>query len=156
MVWDEIAEIPLDEPENHPDKMAKLDKSLLDALKGQAKDHQDKLEEFEYLKETINWYKERRDQKTYSLNLESRRAKAKRDKDHQDNLDERLKNLAKNKYSAKEILLDITIAQGEEPKDLNEYDEDDPNFDIHLRESLASWARLTDLRTGEKTSSVVN
>ena len=154
LVWDEIAEIPLNEPENHPDKTAKLNKSLLDALKGHAKGHLDKLEEFSYLKETINWYKERRDQKTYSLNLEARRAKAKRDKDHQDDLDKRLKELAKDNYSAKEILLDITIAQGEEPQDLNEYDEDDPNFDIHLRESLRLMARWIDLRTGEKTSSI--
>jgi carboxyl-terminal processing protease len=154
--WDEIAEIPLAEPDNHPDKLAKLDKNLLDTLKSYANGHLEKLDEFKYLKETINWYKERRDQKTYSLNLESRRAKAKRDKVFQDNLNNRLKALAKDKYTAKEILLDITIAQGEEPKDLNEYDEDDPNFDIHLRESLRLMARWIDLRTGEKTSSIAN
>jgi carboxyl-terminal processing protease len=157
LAWDEIPEIPLEEdPKSEPDKNAKPNKDLMAALDNYAKEHLDKLDEFKYLKETIAWYKERREQKTYSLNLETRRAKAKRDKDHQDDLDKRLKSLAKNKYPAKEILLDITIAQGEEPKDLNKYDEDDPNFDIHLRESLRLMAKWVDLRTGEKTSSVVN
>ena len=135
--------------------MGKLDNSLKDALKKAADQHLTSLEEFKYLKETINWYKKRRDQKTFSLNLESRRAKAKRDKEYQNDLDERLKKLAKDKFKAKEVLLEIAIAQGEEPKDLNDVDEEDPNFDIHLRESLRLMAQWIDLRTGEKTSSIV-
>jgi hypothetical protein len=125
-------------------------------LKKTASDHLKELEEFKYLQETIDWYKKRRDQKTYSLNLEARRAKAKRDKEYQDGLNERLKKLAKANYKAKEILLEVAIAQGEEPQELNEVDEDDPNFDIHLRESLRLMAHWIDLRIGEKTSSIAD
>ena len=155
LIWDEIAELPLNNSSDYPDKMGKLDNSLKEALKKAADQHLTGLEEFKYLKETIDWYKKRRDQKTFSLNLESRRAKAKRDKEYQNDLDERLKKLAKDKFKAKEVLLEIAIAQGEEPKDLNDVDEDDPNFDIHLRESLRLMAQWIDLRTGEKTSSIV-
>ena len=154
--WDEIAELPLQNTPNYPEKAAKLDKSLIAALKKSATGHLKELDEFKYLQETIDWYKQRRDQKTYSLNLEARRTKAKRDKEYQDELDERLKKLAKNNYKAKEILLEVAIAQGEEPQDLNEVDEDDPNFDIHLRESLRLMAQWIHLRTGEKTSSIAD
>jgi len=154
--WDEIPEIPLQNRPNYPEKSAKLNKALISNLKNTAEKHLKDLEEFKYLQETIDWYKKRRDQKTYSLNLEARRAKAKRDKEYQDELNERLKKLAKDNYKAKEILLEVAVAQGEEPKDLNEVDEEDPNFDIHLRESLRLMAQWIDLRTGEKTSSIAD
>jgi septal ring factor EnvC (AmiA/AmiB activator) len=106
------------------------------------------------MKKSIEWYRQRRDQKSFSLNLEARRNKAVKDKKKQDSLNDSLKKLAKDKFSAEEILLQIAIKQGEKPKDLNEVDEDDPKYDIHRREGLRIMAEWIGLRGGTTTSSV--
>ena len=139
---------------NHPEKSAKLDKALFETLRATCKKRQDSIKEFSYLKKSIEWYRQRRDQKSFSLNLEARRTKAIKDKEKQDSLKDSLKELAKDKFKAEEILLQIAIKQGEKPKDLNEVDEDDPKYDIHRREGLRIMAEWIGLRGGATTSSV--
>ena len=86
------------------------------------------------------------------VNLETRRAKAVNDKKKKDELEDTLKTLAKDKLKATEILLNLALKQGEEPSDLNEYDEDDPDFDIHRREGLRIMAEWIDLRGGASST----
>jgi len=152
--WDEIAKLDWESFPNHPEKSAKLGDDLFETLRKASMKRQSSLDEFSYLKDSIEWFRKNREQKTYSLNLETRRAKAARDKDKKDDLEAVLKTLAKNKLKAREILLDIALEQGEEPRDLNEYDEDDPNFDIHRREGLRIMAEWIDMRGGATTSAV--
>ncbi|MBT6461976.1 MAG: carboxy terminal-processing peptidase [Opitutae bacterium] len=152
--WDEIPKLDLGTSQNNPEKSAKLDKALFDALRTTCEKRQGTIPEFKYLKKSIEWYRQRRDQKSFSLNLAGRRNKAVKDKEKQDLLNDSLKKLAKDKFSAEEILLHIAIKQGEKPKDLNEVDEDDPKYDIHRREGLRIMAEWIDLRGGATTSSV--
>jgi carboxyl-terminal processing protease len=152
--WDEIPKLDLETSANHPEKSAKLDKALFDTLRTTCEKRQDSIPEFSYMKKSIEWYRQRRDQKSFSLNLEARRNKAVKDKKKQDSLNDSLKKLAKDKFSAEEILLQIAIKQGEKPKDLNEVDEDDPKYDIHRREGLRIMAEWIGLRGGTTTSSV--
>ncbi len=152
--WDEIPKLDLETFPNHPDKSARLDKELITSLQASCNKRQESVEEFNYLKESIELFRQRREQKTYSLNLESRRNKALQDKQKQDSLKQSLKALTKKNFSAQEILLEVALKQGEKPKDLNKVDEDNPKLDIHLREGLRIMADWINLRGIATTSSV--
>ena len=152
--WDKIPKLDWESFPNHPEKSAKLSEDLLATLGKASAQRQGSLEEFAYLKDSIEWFRKNREQKTYSLNLETRRAKAASDKTKKDGLEDTLKALAKDRLKATEILLDLALKQGEEPRDLNEYDEEDPDFDIHRREGLRIMAEWIDLRGGATTSAV--
>ncbi len=69
-------------------------------------------------------------------------------------MNDALKTLTKKNFTAKEILLEIALKQGETPKDLNKVDEDNPKLDIHLREGLRIMADWIELRGVATTSSV--
>ena len=150
--WGKIPRLDWESFPDRPEKSARLSEDLVKTLGTASTKRQGSLKEFAYLKDSINWFRKNREQKSYSLNLEARRAKAANDKKKKDELEDTLKTLAKDKLKATEILLNLALKQGEEPSDLNEYDEDDPDFDIHRREGLRIMAEWIDLRGGASST----
>ena len=112
-----------------------------------SRERQGSLEEFALLKKHIDWFKERQEQKTVSLNLEQRQALKLADDSFKKTLDAERDRLAKNNFPSREIKLDSVLkAESTDPKpaprtlddgDTDAADTDaQAKFDIHLRESL--------------------
>ena len=140
LVWDEIKSTPF---EGKPLAQTFL-KPLLDA----SRERQQTLEEFSYLNKSIDWFKERQDQKTISLNLDQRQALKLADDEFKKKMDGERDLLAKTNFRAREIKLDSIIkaeADGAKPEavaTVDEGDTDEPDaeskakLDVHLRETL--------------------
>ncbi|MEN9404097.1 MAG: Tail-specific protease precursor, partial [Verrucomicrobiota bacterium] len=101
LMWDEI------KPTAFTGKA--LDKSLVQPLLQASRSRQESLEEFAYLKKSIDWFKERQEQKTISLNLDKRLALKQADDDFKKVMDAEVERLAKNNYASREIKLDSII-----------------------------------------------
>jgi carboxyl-terminal processing protease len=141
LVWDQIRTSFFDG--------APLDAKVLTPLRQGSIERQSKLDEFAYLRENIEWFKTRQEQKLISVNLEER----KKQKDDDDAFRKQMKAekevLAKSDYPFKEFRLGpprpprIKPVKKEDDKDA----EDDPSLDaeendtyvkadVHLRETL--------------------
>ncbi|QYY35598.1 carboxy terminal-processing peptidase [Ruficoccus sp. ZRK36] len=114
MAWDSINPMTwaygVDfEPTGEP-----ISQSLIEDLRSRSAERQDKLEEFIYLKENIDWVKKRREQTDYSLNLNQRLALRKQDEIFQDKMEEGLRELASLNYTSQDVLLRVTEEQNAE------------------------------------------
>ena len=113
------------------------------------------MEELIYLQDQIDWRTKRYDQTKISLNLETRIAQQLEEKIFNEALEERYDALKANPYEQKTVLLDIRVEQEADSQSLkdsftlnesdedsveaaldSEEEEDEPSYDIHLRESL--------------------
>ena len=139
LVWDEIKSTPFD---GKP-----LAQSFVKPLLAASRERQESLGEFAYLKQNIDWFKERQEQKTISLNLEQRQALKLADDDFKKKMDAERDTLAKANYPSREVKLDSVIkAEADGPKQaaatLDDGDTDAPDIDaqnkldVHLRETL--------------------
>jgi carboxyl-terminal processing protease len=138
LVWDEIS------PSAFTGKA--LDQTFVQPLLEASRGRQDSLEEFVYLKKNIDWFREKQEQKTVSLNLDQRLATKQADEEFKKAMKAEAERLAQNNYVSREIKLDSVIkaeAAGLAPApNLDEGDtdaeEDDARakFDVHLRETL--------------------
>jgi carboxyl-terminal processing protease len=151
LMWDEIKSAPFD---GKP-----LAKAFVQPLLNASLERQQSLEEFNYLNKSIDWFKQRQDQKTISLNLGERQAMKQADDDFKKTMDAERERLAKNNYASREIKLDSVLKTAavtppkEAPKPVDdEGDTDAPDsdteakLDVHLRETLrvvADALRLT-------------
>ena len=109
---------------------------------------QDSLEEFAYLKKNIDWFKERQEQKTISLNLEQRQSLKLADEEFKKKMDTERDLLAKANYASRAIKLDSVLkTESTAPKEAtatvdNDGDTDasdadsQSKLDVHLRETL--------------------
>jgi carboxyl-terminal processing protease len=138
LVWDEI-------PTSFFDG-ARLDPKILKPLRDASLARQQKLEEFAWLKRSIDWSKTKVEQKRVSLNLvERQKEKADDDAFHKEMESER-NLLAKNDFKYREFRLGPPPPKLSPPKRTNDTDDDadlnpDENetyapMDIPLRESL--------------------
>ncbi|MBE7538833.1 MAG: carboxy terminal-processing peptidase [Opitutaceae bacterium] len=118
LVWDEI---PTSHFEGKP-----LDNRILGPLRAKSLEREASLEEFAYLRKSIDFYRSKQDMKTVSLNLEDRRrTKATDDAFRKDMLAERAK-LAKNDFKYTEVLL----APPPPPRIKEAPDPDDPEANV--------------------------
>jgi carboxyl-terminal processing protease len=107
-----------------------LKKTFIDTLKTQSENRRIKLEEFDFLRERIDWYREREEQKTISLNLEERKRMMDQDKEFIDAMEDRQRNLAALNFETSEIKLDAILAEEAENED-----EEETSPDLSKRES---------------------
>jgi carboxyl-terminal processing protease len=150
------------------------DSSLVQTLAGASQERQDSLEEFQFLNKQIEWRRQRYDEKAISIHLEERIERKIREKDYIDELDDTYEALSENDYTAEEFLLKVTEEQEalsqktlaepikqiaseiseslgaetvakeitDEPE---EEEEDEPTYDIYLREAariMADWVSI--------------
>lgn len=143
-----------------------LKDSFVEYLQAQSAQRQSELEEFQFLQQRIDWYKEREERTSVSLNLETRKRLMEEDKSFIESMKDKQRELAALNFPSTEVKLDAVLAEmeenGEESDDqasksstatdemmaLTDIDPDSakengeeeeepvPDFDIHLRESL--------------------
>lgn len=165
--WDEIepvdwttdwSKLEVDSPESP---------KLIAALANRSLERQQKFEEFKFLKQQINWRRQRYEDKTVSLHLAQRIQRKIKEQAHIEELDATYEALSENNYPVEEVVLDVVAEQNalseknqaepladegyekseeaealaaEEGKD----EEEDEGFDIYLRESariMADWVQ---------------
>ncbi len=154
--WDRIKSLDWDYDVDFSQRSGVIDNQLVSALRNKSLDRQHNYDEFAYLNDNINWFQVKQEQKEISLNLDERRAIRDADIEFRDSMKERLEALSNEKFDSAEILLkvaeenenadeviDIESASSIEQKgetvvvdEIVEEDEDLPDFDINLRESL--------------------
>jgi carboxyl-terminal processing protease len=138
LVWDEIS------PTAFTGKA--LDRTFVQPLLEASRARQESLEEFAYLKKNIDWFREKQEQKTVSLNLDRRLAIKQADEEFKQTMKSEVERLAQANYASREIKLDSVLkaeAAGLAPEPgLNEGDTDaededlQERLDVHLRETL--------------------
>ena len=158
--------LKVDSPE-HPELMA----ALADASQAR----QESLEEFQFLKKQIKWRKKRYEEKAISISLENRIHRKINEKVYIDELDDTYEALSEDDYAMEEFLLKVTEDQdalskeilsapikeiadspiveistnnvSEEIEETSEEEEEEPVYDIYLRESariMTDWVRALD------------
>ncbi|MFO1451964.1 MAG: carboxy terminal-processing peptidase [Opitutaceae bacterium] len=140
LVWDEI---PTSFFEGKP-----LAPTLLSPLREASATRQQQLEEFAYLRKTIDFFKSKQDQKQVSLNLDERRRQKEIDDAFKKEMDSEKARLAQNDFKFREFLLAPpppprikATPAADDADDPSELSTDDDNarygkMDVHLRESL--------------------
>ena len=141
LIWDEIPSTAFN---GRP-----LDPQILLSLRDSSQSRQAHLEEFSYLKRSIDWFKKKNDQKEISLNLDERRRQQEIDDAFKKTMDAEKDQLAKSDFPYKEITLvppppkpavtpKKTDSGDGEDEDTLSTDEDPgvTKLDIPLRESL--------------------
>jgi carboxyl-terminal processing protease len=140
LVWDEI---PTSFFEG-----ARLDSKILKPLREASAARQQKLEEFAYLKKSIDWFKAKEDQKRISLNLDERQKEKTADDAFRKEMIAEKNLLAKNDFKYREIRLGPPLPpKPAQAKSADDSDDDDSAvdmdendtylpLDIPLRESL--------------------
>ena len=141
---------------------------LVAALADASQARQESLEEFQFLKKQIKWRKERYEEKAISISLDNRIQRKINEKVYIDELDDTYEALSENDYAMKEFLLkvaedqdalskeilseplngigDSTVGEAASGADIDEIKEDDdePTYDIYLRESariMSDWVQ---------------
>ncbi|HRE05855.1 MAG TPA: carboxy terminal-processing peptidase [Opitutaceae bacterium] len=140
LVWDEIPSSFFDGKPLAP--------SVLSPLRDSSVARQQQLEEFSYLRKSIDFFKSKQEQKQVSLNLEERRRQKEVDDAFKKEMDAEKARLAQNDFKFREFLLapppPPRIKAAPSPDDVDDPTElstDDDNarygkMDVHLRESL--------------------
>ena len=161
------AKLKVDSPEQ-----AELVAALADASQAR----QESLQEFQFLKKQIKWRKKRYEEKAISISLDNRIQRKIKEKVYIDELDDSYEALSENDYAMEEFLLKVTEDQDALSKEIlsepikeiaesivggaasgtlinevedapEEEEEDEPSYDIHLRESariMADWVQALD------------
>ncbi|MGY8693165.1 MAG: carboxy terminal-processing peptidase, partial [Verrucomicrobiia bacterium] len=114
-----------------------------------SKQRQIQLEEFSFLKERIDWYQERDDQTTISLNLEKRKQMMEVDKTFIDGMKDRQRELAEINFEGTEIKLDAVLKEEEE----NEAEEEEAAPEVAEVEIEAEAEAETELAEIETETS---
>jgi carboxyl-terminal processing protease len=146
---DTIAAVNFRRPNN--EFVYKLDNVI--KLRNKSLERQNTQPEFEYLNSYVNWYKEKRNDTTVSLNLENRLEQKRLDQNFTAELDNQLDELSKLSFEKMDISLDIVLSQnlksrqirGAEDKNSSNLFYEPPNLDIRLHESckiMADWVYL--------------
>ena len=145
LVWDRIPGTSFDG--------TPLDPKTLAALRGDSLARQSQLEEFTYLNKIVDWFKDREEEKSISLNLDEREKQKTADDLFRKEITAERDRLEKNDYVLKEFRLgpvppkikpladDDSGVNPDDPDDDNVLgaDEDTESFgkmDVHLRETL--------------------
>jgi len=170
--WDEIEPVDWFNDWEKIGVASPEDEALRDALMQASLERQDSLEEFDFLKKQIEWRRERFEEEEVSLNLRERIEKKIREQEYVEQLDETYEALRKQNYPTAEFILKVTEEQEElsklnlskpqegdaaaaEPAEgaetsIEAQEEDDPVYDIYLRESariMADWVARIDPST---------
>ena len=114
MPWDSVQALPLTLQGDGPWRTSLLDDKMVSDLRDLSLGRQQSLDEFAFLKDRIVWEKAREEQKSYSLDYQTRLDQRKSDISFRDQLKDRMEALAKDNYKSTEIELDAAKAQDAE------------------------------------------
>ena len=175
MPWDEIKPVNWTQRNNELSlKFNPIDEPLKQHLTTLSETRQNELEEFSWLNESIDFFKEKQELKSYSLNLEKRKSQKEADKVIRDTFEERQEELEKHYYPSEKVTLavveegtpmdELSIDNPEATPDNPNADKldalsDDSSLDIHLRESLrilSDWINAQDPASADTAANQVN
>lgn len=151
--WDTIQTIPW--TDESISKYADLvDASTLNKIHEMSLSRQSTLEEFSFLKDTIENFRKKRDQKEFSLNLEARKKEYKSDNEFTKKMEAWLDQLSTQKFEPQDIKLNSTPAKSETnaPSTLLNDEETTASkntlakFDIYKREALRIMSDYIELQ----------
>ena len=139
----------------------------LNKLKEFSQKRQNTYEEFDYLNDSVEWFKQKQKEKVMSLNLSERLIKRKSDELKNDELNDIYESFSEKSFPEQEIVLNIVqqqkekslIARGESLEgdvDNNESFQKPENLDIRLTESLRIVRDWIDIRDGMNLSKKPN
>lgn len=167
LAWDSIPP-SLPKSDDNDSLAFKISPDLIQNLKAASEKRQAELPEFLTLNRTIEWTKNRQGRKEISLSLPQRRQERNDDLTFREQVRSELDKLAAQKYKATEIKLDAVLEQEKlegadkaaKLKRASRFrdpieDEDWPDYDIQLMESLriaSDWAKLNETA---KTGSLI-
>ena len=153
--WDSISPAQIDDVWFYGVGKAQVG-ALIAKLNAQSHERQNKLDEFKFLKERIDWLKKRQDKKDLELNYDMRQAELKKAEAFIDSVEKREEEFAKSNFKKQEILLEASQKNLEQKEDdlKKEIKSDDDTlldedkeeiFDVQLREALrimADWIEI--------------
>ena len=136
-------------------------------LKEFSQKRQNTYEEFDYLNDSVEWFKQKQKEKVMSLNLSERLIKRKSDELKNDELNDIYESFSEKSFPEQEIVINIVqqqkekylIARGESLEgdvDNNESFQKPENLDIRLTESLRIVWDWIDIRDGTNLSKKPN
>ena len=139
----------------------------LKKLKEFSQKRQNTYEEFDYLNDSVEWFKQKQKEKVMSLNLSERLIKRKSDELKNDELNDIYESFSEKSFPEQEIVLNVVqqqkekslIARGESLEgdvDNNESFQKPENLDIRLTESLRIVWDWIDIRDGTNLSKKPN
>jgi len=145
LAWDKIAEVNFRRPEGE----FKYTDETIKFLRTSSMDRQLSTKEFGYLEKNISWFRNKRDQKTVSLNLSNRLNSNYFDINKTDSLNEEYKSLAELSFPLRELQLQVVRDQKQKSLAVRGIKSDDnssvpiasifekpKNLDIRLHEGL--------------------
>ena len=151
MKWDEIPGVNYRRPSEEFRIRPEDTKSLLET----SFKRQRVKEEFAYLRKNVDWYKGKRDQKEFSLNLSKRLELKAKDEEFTKQLNAEMKELAAKSFPARQVRLDVVRSQDRRSREVRgekvekegvaEKMEPVTTLDIRLHESLrivSDWILL--------------
>lgn len=97
-----------------------LKENFVDDLQEQSESRRLQLEEFNFLRERIDWYQQREDETTISLNLDERKRMMEADKDFIDSMKDRQRELAKMNFESTEVKLEAVLKEEAENEEAQE------------------------------------
>ena len=128
-------------------------------LKEKSLGRQQLLPEFVYLNKDVNWYKNKREETTLSLNLQNRRDQKIKNQKFSDSMSDDFEILSKSAFVRKNINLNIVDIQNTKSREVRGEDNDDSNatnpykspsnFDIRLHETcrvMSDWVGMIESR----------
>lgn len=148
------------------------DPELVEQLAERSKERLETLEEFQFLKEQIEWRRQRFEEKEVSIHLEKRIQRKVTEQAYIDELDDTYEALSAEDYAMTPFILKVTEEQEAEsesilarrseeaeagsgdadaesgPEIVEAEEDDEPAFDIYLRESariMADWLELLEM-----------
>lgn len=146
--WDSIEPLDLDIHRAEQSYTFRLTPETLDHLKGLSQARQDSLAEFQYLRETVQWFKAKQEQKQVLLNFAKRKIQQDQDDDLRHYLKAKMATLKDTAYQNQTVLLEVALEQKEkDTQSDNDLQLQTEGVDIHLREGLrimADWLNLLD------------
>ena len=97
-----------------------LKENFVDELQKQSENRRLQLEEFNFLRERIDWYQQREDETTISLNLEERKRMMTEDKDFIEAMKDRQRELANSNFESTEVKLEAVLKEEAENEEAEE------------------------------------
>jgi len=156
--WDAIHPLPWEDMDTFRDYVAPVKESSLVSLREASQKRQQTLEEFKFLNNNINRFKEKQENKEVSLDLKKRIQLLNDDELFRNQAKDELRALAKNNFKFEPITLNgyenVPITENMDDNeallDPNDTDTEKlPEFDVDLRESLRvmkDWLNIRNAR----------
>lgn len=155
--WDAIHTIPwTDEGIEKYSDFVKTE--TLNKIRDMSLNRQSSLEEFSFLKDTIEHFKTKKDQKEYSLNLDARKIERKNDTEFTKKMETRLDKLSTQKFESQDVKLDSApdktkdsapIAISLDSEEAGASKNTLAKFDIYKREALRIMSDYIELQHGK-------